>query len=140
MPVVILAASAKLVAVVAVPVKLPTNPLTEVVTPETLSCDAPTLLRVVTPDTESCVTEAIPPITLVDTPELLANPTLKSAAAIPLRVNAVVANDAVDAVPVKLPTKVGAVTIPEALIFLTTAKSFSVNWTDPAASLVPDGN
>ena len=33
-----------------------------------------------------------------------------------------------------------AVTMPEALMFLTTAKSFSVNWTLPAASLVPVGN
>ena len=44
------------------------------------------------------------------------------------------------AVPVNAPTNVVAVTIPEALIFLTTAKSFSVNWTLPAASLVPVGN
>ena len=35
---------------------------------------------------------------------------------------------------------VGAATTPEALMFLTTAKSFWVNWTLPAASLVPDGN
>ena len=44
------------------------------------------------------------------------------------------------AVPVRAPTNVVAVTTPEALMFLTTAKSLSVNWTAPAASLVPVGN
>ena len=39
-----------------------------------------------------------------------------------------------------LPTNSFAVMVPEALISLTTAKSFSVNWTLPAASLVPLGN
>ena len=42
--------------------------------------------------------------------------------------------------PVRAPLKVVAVTIPEALIFSTTDKSFSVNWTEPTASLVPSGN
>ena len=56
---------------------------------------------------------------------VVADATFRSASTTPLRVNAVVAKDAVDAVPVKLPTN-SPVTIPEAFIFLTTVKSFSV--------------
>ena len=54
------------------------------------------------------VTEAIPPITLVAIPAVVAKATLKSLSTLLFKVNAVVANDAVDAVPVKLPKTVTA--------------------------------
>ena len=128
--------------------------------PDTFNCSdvkfvADVIPNVETPeDTLSWVTEAIPPITLVAIPAfvakvaipafvakvaipaLVAKATLRLPAVTPFKLNAVVAKEAVDAVPIKDT----AVTIPEALIFLTTAKSFSVNWTDPAARRVPVGN
>ena len=61
--------------------------------------------KVLIPETLKEVRDPIPPITLV---AVTAVATLRSPSTTPLRLNAVVANDAVDAVPVKLPTKVGA--------------------------------
>ena len=61
---------------------------------------------VVTPETLNWVTDAIPPMTCV---EVVAKPTLILVEALESKLNAVVAKDAVEAVPVKLPKKVTVV-------------------------------
>ena len=77
--------------------------------------------KVLIPETLNEVRDPIPPITLV---AVTAVATLNSLSTLPSNVNAVVAKDAVDAVPVKFPTKVGAVILSSVKLILSpTAKS-----------------
>ena len=66
--------------------------------------------------------DPIPPITLVEIPAVCAKATLSSFSNLLLSLNDVVANDAVEAVPVKLPTKV-TVVIPLIDVIIPTVPS-----------------